>query len=147
MILTGASLIKTLIVLNVHHHSPNKGVPRWAKTIFLKYLAKMVCMFNEDDTSEDKVVPIDSEEPSEANSTCSLKKEKDLVAVPPEMIQLCQHQLAKEAKMEKTDQYKQQWQRVAAVLDRFFLISASTFTIVTLLTISSVLVSNRSNQN
>ena len=43
MAITTLSMVLTVFVLNLHHIQ-DRPVPPWAKTLFLRYLARMLCM-------------------------------------------------------------------------------------------------------
>lgn len=57
MLLSGVSVLCTIVVMNINHHGAQTGVPRWAKRFFLQKVAACLCIrhdqfMDDDDESE-----------------------------------------------------------------------------------------------
>ena len=49
----GTGLLCNVIIINIHHHRPNKKLPRWVRKVFLEKLACCLCM-----SQKEKVQPL-----------------------------------------------------------------------------------------
>ncbi|KAK2140692.1 hypothetical protein LSH36_1277g00009 [Paralvinella palmiformis] len=45
MVMTGFSIVISVIVLDLHHHEPNAPVPRWLRKLVFGCMARLLCIF------------------------------------------------------------------------------------------------------
>ena len=123
MIITALSLLATVLTLGVYHHSPNTPVPKWIRVVAFNFTGTLFFCGkkkswlknpkgnNTNAVHDIKVIELD-------------KDQKDIAttALPPEATKLCSEYLRKYKEDKEVEQNREDWQRVARVLDRFFFV-------------------------
>ena len=135
MILTGFSLLTTIVILSLHHHSSNRRVPAVIRNIVIQKLGTLLRLTP---NTTGKVAPaVDNETIFEATSdgADNQVKQFELAAVDPLILKLCIVLLRKEADVEKRDDIESEWKLVAAIIDRLFFMIASAILVVASLVI------------
>ena len=135
MTLNGLSLIGDVIILCAHHHSPSTKVPKALRLVVLQFLGKLLCQSH----TGTEVSPDDKAEKWAEKSKVRDEKITKLVAhspdrgsfvLPTEVTELVKLELRKERHQEEMEQNKTDWEEVAVILDRLFLIMYYTIFVV-----------------
>ena len=135
------SVVITAWILNIYHHSDDKPVPKWMKRLILEWIATMLCLkcgppkaevsplklkiTNNGDSIIRTVASVllkgDDQSPQNKDNETTLSDY---------MCAYVLHCAEKEESVVISDQNKSDWQSVARVLDRLFLIVFLLATII-----------------
>ena len=119
MLITSLSLVATLAVLNLHHHSPNKPVPGILRLLLLKGLARCVCMYKQPSNA---VKPIKHDQwQLHLQDVNDQKFKPENCNLPSEILQFIRKKLEDEEENDRLSNNTSDWHHAANVLDRFFL--------------------------
>lgn len=124
MSMAAISLLMTVIVLILHHQSPDKAVPKWVRVIFLRGLARLMCMRKF--TSPNAVEELPPKE-SDDNKEMHVDKEpndRPKTNIPPEMLAFFMRSMQKEDEHSAQNKNSQDWHNVSSVVNRFFFLAA-----------------------
>ena len=145
MCLLSASLVISIWILNLYFHSDDKPVPKWIKWLVLEWLATTVCLKCRCPVS--KVSAANSGSPETRivmGSVASINVNEDFssrkktgkeIIQPGYVCAFIPRSVEKEEAAAISDQNKSDWQSLARVLDRFFLvISLVAIIIITVMT-------------
>ena len=124
MILTGASLIATVIILNIFYHDPSKKVPDWAHCCVLDTLASVSCFKRKKRHRKTSLVKIQPENVNDEVAVNGKKTEDNATiaqrVVSKENVLFEERESAQEIK----ERNKREWARLARIIDRLcFLIA------------------------
>ncbi len=67
MLLSGLSVLCTIVVMNINHHGAHIGVPHWAKVFFLQKVAACLCIRHQQ-FMDDESTSVDKSEEDGANN-------------------------------------------------------------------------------
>ena len=144
MILTSLSLLCTIAVLNLHHHSPNKPVPKILRFSILKILARCVCLYKEENHSatnnsiqplnqsfvdkkikqeikQRQIILQDVDEFSDRKLRLN-ENENNAGAIPADILVFLRKKIRDDEEKDRLSHNKDEWEHAANVLDRFFLV-------------------------
>ncbi|KAM4547883.1 5-hydroxytryptamine receptor 3A-like [Odontesthes bonariensis] len=125
------SLLETVIITNVLHHSSMKyqEVPKWVRVVILKYIANLICYRWPEDVRPPSKAPEDKPESSSSSSGPWIIQPVDQApdrqptgtgASVPELQQICQYLgdlRAHLTSLQKENELRDQWCHVGYVLD------------------------------
>ena len=131
MCLISVSLIITIWILNLYYHSDDKPVPKWIKRLILEWIAAMPCVkcerpstkvSSKNEMPDEKVIMGSVETIVVHDDIPSPEKPRKEIILPDYVSAFIQHSMEKEEAAAILDQNKSDWQSLARVMDRFFLI-------------------------
>ena len=134
MNMAGMSLILTIFVLNIYHHSPSKPVPVWLVNLVLKLLARVLCMHTPVITDTTPVeTTVQHADGHAAKNTDEVRdsnwKEAEMIfddhrhsLMPADILVHMRDNMEKEKKKDIIELNRDQWITVGRVIDRFFLV-------------------------
>ena len=126
MTMNGFSLFVEVFILCAYHHTALTRVPSMLRLVIIQFLGKFLCRPRETMTQK-KISPNGiegqrSEGFSEEEKKSHNRPELSNVVLPPEVIELVKLELRKEKRQEELDHNKAEWELVATILDRLFVI-------------------------
>ncbi len=132
MAITAYTVITTICVLYIFHHNADIPVPGWLQVIMFNCLGRVFCIGGKTHRhgktrsySKSNICPKLSFNKGinitdiENNSS---KTFESIVTFPPEIMELTKKMLQKREEDERHEKNKEDWQKVAIILDRFFLL-------------------------
>ena len=134
MNMAGISLMLTISVLNIYHHSPSKPIPVWLDRLVLKSLARILCMRTHLTTGSTPTETTLQHEDSEVEkNTDEVRKphwkkvemisdDQKFSLLPPDILKYVRNIMEKEKKKDRIEANRDQWIAVGKVIDRFFLV-------------------------
>ena len=126
------SLIVTVLLLNLYHHSDSTEVPNWLKTIVCKYIATVLCFKcthseskvdpSKEESISSKIAlnntePVDEDQPTNGDAS-----ETPGVILPDYLRTYIQNRGKREKDSAISDENRSCWQTVARIMDRLFLL-------------------------
>ena len=135
MALISSSLVITVWILNIYHHTTDNPVPRWIKLLVLDWMATMLCLrcgrpkpqiaprsgLNRE-MATDTDTPIKSTASLQVNDNILVPPKKGMdVNLPDYLRTFILHATETEAQAVISEENRSDWQLVARVLDRLFL--------------------------
>ena len=125
MTLTGVSLVLTVGILNIYHHSPSKPVPTWVRNVILHGLATVLCVYTDyvrrrGTTIQEvcsTVKQLDPERKSQIEKHGSSRKTGHL-SVRQKTVEYLKYLRDADVKLNYLEQNKEEWVLVGRVLDR-----------------------------
>ena len=130
MIITAFSVLTTVVILAVYHHSPNTPVPKWMCMVVFNIIGTILfCHTKEHFQNSSSINSVDD------MKVTKLEKDNKLLenTLPHEIMALCNRYLNKYESDEQVEQNRENWQRVARILDRlFFIVFFIAITVLTL---------------
>ncbi|KAI3368242.1 hypothetical protein L3Q82_007963 [Scortum barcoo] len=154
------SLLETVIITNVLHHSTMKyrEVPKWVRVVVLKHIANLICYRGQEEVQPPSVPQKDkpdsqncssdlqivqtanqtpAQHPTNSNGGSHVAMDSACTAAPPELQQICQylgHLRDHLTSLEKESELQGQWCHVGYVLDfllfRIYLLLISCYALV-----------------
>ncbi len=130
MAITATSLFCTVLILNIYYHNPKKPLPNWLRMITLNLLAKAMC-FSTQKGKTIQVLPTNGHVGSlhEVRSIGDIDVKENLnlkcptpLTVPSDITQFVRNLSAKEEEKVHLEKNREDWQRVARIIDRLCLI-------------------------
>jgi len=134
MTMAGVSLVLTICVLNICHHSPSKPIPAWLDKLVLKILARVLCMRthltsstspaqNTQQPLDDDVEKIVDDVRKPAWKKVEMISDDDrYFLLPPDILNYVRNMMEKEKEKGRIETNRVQWITVGKVIDRFFLV-------------------------
>ncbi len=125
---TGLSLVLAIIVLALHHHSPDTPVPACVRSLVFGCMAKMLCFRDPGNTRlSPKVAPEKRGLPPNAVTVQDLEKtvpvpQQPGLQLPDDIARYIRKLMEKEEETEFVESNKSDWERVGHIVDRFLLI-------------------------
>ena len=134
MFISGISVICTVIVMNINHHNNNKGVPQWARKMFLQNVASCLCMKHEHFLSDPQQILIQVAKGD--NNNIQLKTEQKPNSEIAELRELLERRAEEKEKLERNEE---EWQFLAIVIDRMLFCIFSGLVFIFLIAVFSQL--------
>ena len=135
MAITATSLFCTVMILNVYYHNPKKPLPNWLRFITMNLLAKAMC-FSTQKGKTIQILPTTNGLAGSLNEVRSItdvevKENLDLkcpspVTVPADITRFVKTLSAKEEEQVYLEKNREDWQRVARIIDRLCLVITVT---------------------
>ena len=154
MNMTGISLVLTIFVLSICHHSPSKPIPVWLDKLVLQVLARLLCMHTHLSTrispADSIIQPSDDDLEKNADNVRQPAWEKvEMIAdddrcslLPPDVLKYLRSCMKKEKEKDRIETNREQWITLGKVIDRFFLVSWLVVLCLTTVITFPVLASN-----
>ena len=124
MSISAIALLSTVFVLAVHHHSPDKPVPHWIRATVLRHFAFIVCMTSRDGKNKatHKVKPVQTVSKPMAVVSLDQELKNTGTKIPDDLVDFLEILKKEHNEKQAGERNSEDWQRVASVLDRLFLL-------------------------
>ncbi|CAD5111647.1 DgyrCDS936 [Dimorphilus gyrociliatus] len=131
MTFTAFCLLITVIIINIHHHSPEKPMPSWLKTFLFDYVANLVfckicvCRKKIDCKCDDKM---GLEKKNAFNE--NINEFYTTVNLSNEVKEFIRKKIADDTEQDSLDKSRKEWNKAARILDRFWAILMSVVLVI-----------------
>ena len=143
MILTGVSLLVTVGILNIYHHSPSKPLPTWVRNVILHGLGRVCCVYTDyvrcrEAATHDMQVTVkhlDSVRQGPNQKIRSLQKKTRRLPPRQETVEYLKYLRDADIKSKQLEINMEEWVLVGKVLDR----ACGAFLVIILMSFSFTL--------
>ena len=138
MVLSGMSLLSTVCVLTLYHHSPDSPLPPWLRSLVFNYLPHLLCMARPENTIQPNIVhPATTEEVQDklafgthANDVMGSNLRVNLPQTNKRQDDSSEFLRPQRNEGDKKKKVKAEWKEAARVFDRLFLIGYGVVTVI-----------------